>query len=62
MKGKKYEKDSGYARTEAEFIELLSNTVDKRNIALGLYTDGLLYLFINGEQVGIGIAFNNIEA
>jgi hypothetical protein len=56
-----YAKDGGYAGTEAEFIELLSNTVDKRNIALGLHTDGLLYLFIGGEPVGTGITINNIE-
>lgn len=51
-----YAKDGGYTGTETEFIELLTNTVDKRNITLGLHTDGLLYLFINGEPVGTGIS------
>jgi hypothetical protein len=51
-----YAKDGGYTGTEPEFIELLANTVDKRNITLGLHTDGLLYLFINGEPVGTGIS------
>ena len=57
-----YAQDGGYTGTEAEFIELLANSVDKRNIALGLHTDGLLYLFINDEPVGTGITINTTEA
>jgi hypothetical protein len=52
----KYAQDGGYSGTEVEFMELLANTADKRNIALGLHTDGLLYLFIDGEPVGTGIS------
>ena len=58
-----YATDGGYTGTEAEFIELLNNTVDKRNLAIGLHTDGMLYLFIDGEPVGTGIALtSNTEA
>ena len=53
-----YAQDGGFTGTEAEFIELLANTVDKRAISLGLHTDGLLYLFINGEPAGTGITIN----
>lgn len=54
-----YAKDGGYTNTEAIFAETLANIVDKRKIAIGLHTDGLLYLFIDGEPVGTGIAINN---
>jgi hypothetical protein len=54
-----YAQDGGYTGTETEFTELLTNTIDKRNITLGLHTDGLLYLFINGVPAGTGIALNN---
>lgn len=51
-----YAKDGGYAGTEAEFIALLANSVNKQSISLGLHTDGLLYLFIDGEPAGTGIS------
>lgn len=51
-----YAQDGGYTGSEAEFMELLVNTVDKRAITLGMHTDGLLYLFINNEPVGAGIS------
>lgn len=53
-----YAKDGGYTGTETEFAEILANTVDKRSITLGLHTDGLLYLFVNGEPIGTGIIIN----
>ena len=53
-----YAKDSGYTNTETIFAETLANAIDKRKIAIGLHTDGLLYLFIDGEPVGTGIAIN----
>ena len=46
----------GYLGTEEEFAKLLANSVNKQNITLGLHTDGLLYIFINGEPIGTGIA------
>jgi len=51
-----YAQDGGYTETESTFAETLANVVDKRNISIGLHTDGLLYLFINGEPTGAGIA------
>ncbi len=51
-----YAQDGGYTGTEAEFSTLLANGVDKRNVTLGLHTDGLIYLFIDGSPVGNGIA------
>lgn len=53
-----YAQDGGYKGTEAEFATLLASTLTSNNIALGLHTDGLLYLFINGEPVGTGVALN----
>jgi hypothetical protein len=35
---------------------LLANAVDKRKISLGLHTDGLIYLLIDGSPVGNGVA------
>lgn len=49
-------KTGGYFGTETEFITALANIIDKRNITLGLHTDGLIYLFINNSPVGNGIA------
>ena len=46
----------GYTGTEADFITSLANIIDKRNITLGLHTDGLIYLFINNSPVGYGVA------
>ena len=46
----------GYTGTEADFITSLANIIDKRNITLGLHTDGLIYLFVNNSPVGYGIA------
>ncbi len=57
-----YAQDSGYTGTEADFASLLANTLDKRNISIGLHTDGLLYLFIDGEPVGTGINISTPEA
>lgn len=51
-----YAVDGGYAGTEEEFSAILANAVDKRNITLGLHTDGLIYLFIDDAPVGNGIA------
>jgi hypothetical protein len=53
-----YAQDGGFTGTEAEFAALFNNIVDKRNITIGIHTDGLLYLFINGEPTGTGIALN----
>lgn len=51
-----YARDGGYTGTETQFGELLANAVDKRNITLGLNTDGLVYVFVDGVPVGNGIA------
>jgi hypothetical protein len=56
-----YAKDSGYTKTETEFAEMLANAIDKRTLALGLHTDGLLYLFIDGEPIGTGIVLTTNE-
>lgn len=57
-----YAKDGGYTGTEAEFSGILANSISKQNITLGLHTDGLLYIFINNEPVGTGIALTAAEA
>lgn len=50
-----YAQEGGYSGTELEFTEVLSNILDKRTITLGLHTDGLLYVFVDGIPVGTGI-------
>lgn len=51
-----YAQDGNFQGTEADFAALLANVTDKRNITLGVHTDGLLYIFINGEPAGTGIS------
>lgn len=50
-----YAQDGGYVGTEAEFTSLLANSISKQDITLGIHTDGLLYIFVNGEHIGTGI-------
>ena len=57
----KYAQEGGYSGTETEFSGVLANSISKQSIALGLHTDGLLYLFINGEPVGTGIKITETE-
>jgi hypothetical protein len=58
-----YAQESGYLGTEADFATMLSNIINKQNIALGIHTDGLLYLYIDGEPTGAGISLStNTEA
>lgn len=58
-----FAKLGGYTGTESEFAEMMANTISKQEITLGLHTDGLLYLFIDGEPIGTGITINtNPEA
>ena len=51
-----YAQEGGYTGTETDFKQTLASVVNKNNVALGIHTDGLLYLFIDGEPVGTGIA------
>ena len=49
----------GYTGTETNFAAILANAVNavsKQSITLGLHTDGLLYIFIDGAPVGQGIS------
>ena len=50
-----YAQETGYSGTETEFASVLANSISKQNITLGLHTDGLLYLFIDGQPIGAGI-------
>jgi hypothetical protein len=61
MSAYEFAKLGGYTGTEAEFANILANSVNKQNIYIGLHTDGLLYLFIDGEPVGTGIVINTQE-
>lgn len=53
-----YAKDGGYTESEQVFAEMLANALDKRKITLGIHTDNLLYLFIDGQPIGTGIEQN----
>lgn len=51
-----YAQDGGYAGTEAEFAQkLAAEHVPLNNITLGIHTDGLVYIFVNGSPVGSGV-------
>lgn len=50
-----YAKDGGYTGTEAEFGALLANATDKRKLSLGIASDGLIYVYVDGTPVGDGI-------
>lgn len=56
-----YAQDGGYTATEAEFSSTLANAVNKQNITLGIHTDGLLYVFIDGTPTGTGIELTKTE-
>lgn len=51
-----YAQDGGFIGSESDFVKILNNIITRQNITLGLYTDGLIYVFINGEPTGNGIA------
>ena len=51
-----YAQEGGYTGTETDFIQLLTSMINKDKVTLGIHTDGLLYIFIDGEPVGTGIA------
>ena len=53
-----YAQEANYSGTETDFAELLANSINKQSITLGIHTDGLLYIFIDGQPVGTGIAQN----
>ena len=54
-------KTGGYSGTEADFITSLANIVDTQHITLGLHTDGLIYLFVNNNPVGYGVALPSVS-
>ena len=51
-----YAQDAGYLGTATDFAAALANIVNKQKLALGVRTDGLLYLFIDGQPTGTGVA------
>lgn len=48
---------SAHADIREEVSQLSSKKVDKTGITLGVYTDGLVYVFVDGLPVGNGVAF-----
>ena len=49
-----YAQEGGYTGTEAAFAANLAREVPK-TLSLGIASDGLIYLFVNGQPVGTGI-------
>lgn len=49
-----YAQEGGYTGTEAEFAANLAREVPE-TLSLGIASDGLIYLFVNGQPVGTGI-------
>lgn len=47
---------SAHADIREEISQLSSEKVDKDNICLGIASDGLMHIFINGDPVGPGVA------
>lgn len=52
------ENDKGYI-TEAELNDKEHST--NADLSLGVHSDGGIYLFVNGEPVGLGIFISNVE-
>ena len=52
------ENDKGYI-TEAELNDKEQST--NTDLSLGVHSDGGIYLFVNGEPVGLGIFISNVE-
>lgn len=51
-----YAVEGGYTGTEEEFAaKLAADNVTKKNISLGRHTDGLIYIFVDGAPVGLGM-------
>lgn len=51
-----YAVKGGYTGTETEFAaKLAADNVTKKNISLGRHTDGLIYVFVDGVPVGLGM-------
>ena len=46
---------SAHADIRAQISQLSSDKVDKISLTLGVHTDGLLYIFSNGEPIGTGV-------
>lgn len=49
-----YAQEGGYTGTEAEFAANLAREVPE-TLSLGIASDGLIYLFVNGQPIGTGI-------
>jgi hypothetical protein len=47
---------SAHADIREQISQLSSEKVDKNNLTLGLHTDGLFYIFVDGAPIGNGIA------
>lgn len=50
------------SKDKQELQEQNENKIDKSRITLGLHTDGLMYVFIDGVPTGIGMVPPSIEA
>lgn len=50
---------SSHADIREEISQLSSEKIDKIGITLGVHTDGLVYVFVDGLPVGNGVAFPN---
>ena len=50
------------SKDKQELQEQNENKIDKSGITLGLHTDGLMYVFIDGVPTGIGMVPPSIEA
>ena len=46
---------------QAEFSSLKEDKASINQLSLGIYTDGLMYIFVNGEPIGLGIEVGSSE-
>lgn len=46
---------------ENDFSQLSEEKASINQLSLGIYTDGLMYIFINGQPIGMGIEVGSSE-
>ena len=55
MKGEKGDKGDAYTLTSADVSSIANEAIAKMNLSLGIASDGLIYIFVNGVPVGTGV-------
>lgn len=54
-------KDNGVGKLTEDISQLSEDKASIKQLSLGIYTDGLMYIFVNGEPIGLGIEVGSSE-